>query len=124
VLAVRGVAFYSLQIGDNSQMLCNVAGACPIVDLAPRLTDFADTAAAISALDLIVTVDTAVAHLAGALAKPVWTLIPTPADWRWMIARSDSPWYPTMRLFRQPRPGDWKTPIAQIAAALADRTGG
>lgn len=121
ILAVRGAAFYSLQVGACSGALRNGAGRPPIVDLAPRLSDFADTAAAIAALDLIVTVDTAVAHLAGALAKPVWTLIPTPADWRWMVARDDSPWYPTMRLFRQPRPGDWTTPIAQIATALAER---
>ncbi|HSE79972.1 MAG TPA: tetratricopeptide repeat protein [Alphaproteobacteria bacterium] len=124
ILAVRGATFYSLQVGANSSVLRAVADRPPIADLTPRLIDFADTADAVAALDLIIAVDTAVAHLAGALGKPVWTLIATPADWRWMIAGDDSPWYPTMRLFRQPRPGDWKTPIARIAAALAGRTGG
>jgi hypothetical protein len=65
-----------------------------------------------------VTVDTSVAHLAGALAKPVWVLIPFLCDFRWMLSRTDSPWYPTMRLFRQTKPGDWETPVAEMAAAL------
>jgi hypothetical protein len=124
ILAVGGATFYSLQVGASTGVSRAVIDAPPIFDLAPRLIDFADTAAVVEALDLVVTVDTAVAHLAGALGKPVWTLIPTPADWRWLIAGDDSPWYPTMRLFRQPRPGDWRTPIARIAAALAGRTGG
>ena len=123
ILAVPGAAFYSLQLGGRAEDLREVAARRPIVDLASRLIDFSDTAAAVAAVDLIVTVDTALAHLAGGLAKPVWTLIPTPADWRWLAGRDDSPWYPTMRLFRQPRPGDWKTPIADIAGALAERVG-
>jgi ADP-heptose:LPS heptosyltransferase len=71
-------------------------------------------------LDLIITVDTSVAHLAGAMGKPVWVLLPFVPDWRWMLARTDSPWYPTMRLFRQEQRGDWKGPIGQIVEAIAE----
>jgi hypothetical protein len=91
----------------------------PLIDLTADFTDFAETAAAVVNLDLVVTVDTAVGHLAGALGKPVWLMLPTPSDWRWLLERSDSPWYPTMRLFRQERPGDWGTVVAAIAAELA-----
>jgi ADP-heptose:LPS heptosyltransferase len=70
-------------------------------------------------LNLIICVDTAVAHLAGALGKPTWLLLAEPAEWRWMLKRNDSPWYPTMRLYRQPRPGDWETVVRDVAAALA-----
>lgn len=83
----------------------------------------ADAAATIAALDLVITVDTMAAHLAGALAVPVWTLLHYAADWRWLLDRGDSPWYPTMRLFRQPRPGDWDPVIAEIATALRRRAG-
>lgn len=83
-----------------------------------ELGDFGDTAALIAELDLIITVDSAVAHLAGALGKPVWILLPYVADWRWLLERADSPWYPSARLFRQERPGDWSSVIAQVAAEL------
>lgn len=90
----------------------------------PRLTgsqinDFTDTAEIIMALDLVISVDTSVAHLAGALGKPVWTLIPAVPDWRWLQDRTDTPWYPTMRLYRQPKIGDWTTPLAAVKADLA-----
>ena len=88
-------------------------------DWSAELTDFSQTAAAISALDLTITIDSAVAHLAGALNRPVWVMMPEPADWRWMNTRTDSPWYPSMRLFRQRRPGAWTEVITDIAAALA-----
>ena len=88
------------------------------VDLDPLLNDFADTAAAIECLDLIVTADTSVAHLAGALGKPVWVLIPTVPDWRWMLDRDDSPWYPTLRLYRQRQFADWAEVMARVAADL------
>ena len=76
-------------------------------DLRDHISDFADTAACVAALDLVIAVDTAVAHLAGAMGKPVWVLIPHVPDWRWMLARADSPWYPSARLLRQKTPGDW-----------------
>jgi len=78
----------------------------------------ADTAATIAALDLVITVDTMVAHLAGALGAPVWLMLHFAADWRWQLDRSDSPWYTTMRLFRQKRPGDWDAIVAEITTAL------
>lgn len=82
-----------------------------------------DTAATILTLDLVISVDTMVAHLAGALGKPLWLLLPFCADWRWMLDRNDSPWYPTMRIFRQPRPGDWASVARHLAVALHDLTG-
>lgn len=83
-----------------------------------RLTDFAETAALIAELDLVISVDTAVAHVAGALGRPVWLLLPFAPDWRWLLDRDDSPWYPTARLFRQPKAGDWKAAIADAGRAL------
>jgi len=90
-------------------------------DWSAQLGDLADTAGLVDALDLVITVDTAVAHLAGALGKPVWLLLPSTPDYRWLLYRSDSPWYPTMRLFRQPATGDWAAVLAGIVAALAER---
>jgi tetratricopeptide (TPR) repeat protein len=90
-----------------------------INDLASVTSDMADTAAQIVHLDLVITVDTAVAHLAGALAQPTWVLLPFAADWRWMLDREDSPWYPTMRLFRQPKPGDWQSVVENVCTELA-----
>ena len=78
-----------------------------LIDAAPLLTDFAATAAVLADVDLVITVDTAVAHLAGAMGKPTCLLLPHVADWRWMTGRSDTPWYPSLGLFRQPSPGDW-----------------
>jgi hypothetical protein len=71
-------------------------------------------------MDLVISVDTAMAHLAGALARPVWLLLPYVPDWRWLVGRQDSPWYPTARLFRQSRPGDWEGVVARVAAALGE----
>ena len=88
------------------------------------MNDFADTAAVIGQLDLVISVDTAVAHLAGALGKPVWVVLPHPGDWRWMMGRDDSPWYPTMRLFRQSTPGDWGPVFGAIKQALSEQAGG
>ncbi|MGA2441160.1 MAG: glycosyltransferase family 9 protein, partial [Tepidisphaeraceae bacterium] len=82
--------------------------------------DFADTAALVRNLDLVVTVDTSIAHLTGALARPVWVLIPFTTDFRWLHKRADSPWYPTMRLFREPVAGDWATPMGEMVQALRE----
>jgi Tfp pilus assembly protein PilF len=113
LLEMKNVTFISLQKRASSP-----ASSFPLLDWSSEFTDFADTAALIDQLDLVISVDTAVAHLAGAMGRPVWTLIPFAPDWRWMLKRDDSPWYPTMRLFRQPKLGDWETPIRQIVHAL------
>jgi hypothetical protein len=121
---IPGVQLYSLQKGPRAADL-DAAGARGIVtDLAPALDDFADTAAAIDHLDLIVMTDSAVAHLAGARSKPVWNLLAFTPYWLYLRDRSDSPWYPSMRLFRQPRPGDWESVFYDVRAALAELCGG
>jgi tetratricopeptide (TPR) repeat protein len=112
----KNARFFSLQIGGPARAVANAE--FEITDLSNDLTDLSETAAAMENLDLIITIDTATAHLGGALARPTWTLLPFLADWRWFLNRADSPWYPTMRLFRQPMPGDWKTPIEQVIRAL------
>jgi len=119
LLAIRGCSFFSLQKGDAAESLAKVdALGGRIVDYTAELESFADTAALVSALDLVITVDTAVAHLAGALGKPVWILLPLAPDSRWMTARADSPWYPSARLFRQRQRGDWEPVIQAVAAEL------
>jgi ADP-heptose:LPS heptosyltransferase len=90
-----------------------------LVDLTSRIEDFADTAALLAEMDLLISVDTAAAHLAGAMGKPVWILLPFSPDWRWMLDREDSPWYPGARLFRQTERGQWEAPIQAMADALA-----
>jgi ADP-heptose:LPS heptosyltransferase len=92
-----------------------------IVNLDDRLNDFADTAAVMAQLDLIISVDTAVVHLAGALGREVWTLLPFTSDWRWLADRDDSPWYPSMRLFRQDKPDDWDGIFRKVTAALSEK---
>lgn len=119
---IAGTKFFSLQKSDAVTQLGSIPPGI-ITDLGPYLGDFADTAAAIQELDLVISVDTAVAHLAGALGKPVWTLIPFVPDWRWMLNREDSPWYPTMRLFRQPTPGDWASVISHVSEELKSLVG-
>ena len=89
-----------------------------MIDLTAELTDYVETAAMISNLDLVVTVDTSVAHLTGALGKPAWTMLATMPDWRWLLDRSDSPWYPEMRLFRQKKYMDWDSVISEIVVEL------
>lgn len=115
---VPGVQLFSLQKGSGADQLEAVRKNVDIVDLAPELDDFADTAAAIERLDAVITVDTSIAHLAGALAKAVWMLLPMPSEFRWMHDRVDSPWYPTMRLFRQSSTGDWKSLLENVATEL------
>jgi tetratricopeptide (TPR) repeat protein len=116
-LQLPGRRFYSLQKGVHREQLATI-GDIGIQDLSDRLHDFADTAAAIAHLDLVITVDTAVAHLAGAMGKPVWILLSFYPDWRWLMQRQDSPWYPTARLFRQSRRNDWAGVCAQVTNAL------
>lgn len=114
--AVPNCAFVSLQLGPPAAQAATAP--FPLIDLTDRVTDFADTAALIETLDLVVSVDTAVAHLAGALGKPVWLLSRHDACWRWPRDRDDTPWYPTMRLFRQVAPGNWAGVMRRVARAL------
>jgi tetratricopeptide (TPR) repeat protein len=115
--ATGGAAFFSLQKSVGANRAPPAAGLC---DLTGQVDDFADMAALIVNLDLVISVDTSVAHLAGALGKPVWVLLPYAADWRWQLEREDSPWYPSMRLFRQRRHGDWDDVLRRIGHALHD----
>lgn len=108
----------SLQKDIRASDVPAVAGLRDLQRFGEELTDFADAAALLSELDLLITVDTAMAHLAGALGIPVWILLPHVADWRWLQERADSPWYPTARLFRQPQPGEWGSVIERVAAEL------
>ncbi len=116
------VRLYSLQVGFGSEQSADIPG---LIDFASELDQktgaFMDTAALINGLDLVITVDTSIAHLAGALGRPVWTMLCHMPDWRWMLDRCDSPWYPTMRLFRQTEKGDWGTVIECVASALAQQ---
>lgn len=114
---VPGVRLVSLQKGPAEAELAGTE-AFGVVPLGPHLHDFADTAAVVGQLDLVISVDTAVAHLAGAMGAPVWTLLPFAPDWRWLLDRRDSPWYPTMRLFRQPTWGDWPSVFVGVIEAL------
>lgn len=118
LLQEPGVRFVSLQRdmrpGDAEVM----AAHSDLIHVGQRLSTFADTAAILESLDMVISVDTSVVHLAGAMAKPVWALIPLVPDWRWMLGRRDSPWYPTLRLYRQPRLGDWDAVIAEVREHL------
>jgi Flp pilus assembly protein TadD len=116
--SAKGIHFISLQKGEAAKQAASPPTGLSLIDWTNDLNDFADTAALVANLDLVITIDSAVAHLAGALGKPVWLLLPWACDWRWMLWRSDSPWYPTLRLFRQRQRGDWSGPIKEIAEAL------
>jgi hypothetical protein len=102
--------------GADDKALLDRAG---IIDLTADLTDFAQTAALVSCLDIVISVDTSVAHLAGALGRATWTLLPYSPDFRWLLDRDDSPWYPTMRLFRQGQSRDWDELVDRVRAELA-----
>jgi ADP-heptose:LPS heptosyltransferase len=114
-----GVQLYSLQKEPRPSDAPVLAGlGSDVIDLAPRLGDFADTAAAMAVLDLVISVDTSVVHLAGAMGRPCWVLLPYAQDWRWLRDREDSPWYPSLRLFRQQKPQAWDRVLTRVAAAL------
>jgi hypothetical protein len=116
LLRMPNAEFFSLQLQSNTPSPSPVVAG--LINLTGHISDFADTAALMAELDLIITVDTATAHLAGALGRPVWTLLPFVADWRWGLDREGTPWYPTMRLFRQKTAGDWEEVIERVAEAL------
>jgi Flp pilus assembly protein TadD len=119
-----GVSLYSLQKGPGAGDLAASGGSALIHDdIASALRDFAATAAALTQLDLIISADTAIVHLAGAMGRPCWVLLPYVADWRWLRKRDDSPWYPTLRLFRQETPGDWHDVMRRVRAAVQGLTG-
>lgn len=128
VFGVGGVAFYGLQLGTPRQDIAGLPESVPFTDLAGDIEaaadGFSEAAAIASCLDVVVVVDTALAHLAGALARPTWLALPYAGDWRWHRDRDDSPWYPTLRLFRQPAPGAWGSVFERIAAALRQATAG
>ncbi len=115
---VPGAMYFSLQQGAAAGQASHPPGGMAMVDLGAELADFSDTAALISNLDLIVSIDTATAHLAGAMGLPVWTLTHFPPDWRWLLGRDDSPWYPTMRLFRKGGADTWAQVVARVSEAL------
>jgi tetratricopeptide (TPR) repeat protein len=120
LLQLREFHFVALQkeVPKDEAPLLESSGMATF--LGERQTDLADTAAMIALLDLVITIDTSIAHLAGAMGKPTWVLLPSSTDWRWMRERSDNPWYPTARLFRQPAPGDWESVVTQVTAALRE----
>lgn len=121
LLTIPGIEIYNLQKGCEEE-ITGLDPACSLLcfdkDFDIKNGSFMDTAAVMRNLDLVITIDTAIAHLAGGLGVPVWVMLPHSADWRYHIDRSDSPWYPSMRLFRQPTPGDWKTVIEEMVATL------
>lgn len=118
----ENVQWYSLQLGPHNKDIAGLS-AGQMEDLSPWLTDLAETAAALECLDLVISVDTAVAHLAGALGRPCWLLLPFAPDWRWLTEREDSPWYSSLRLFRQRSPGKWSDLLEYVAAELKDASG-
>ncbi len=115
---IPGVQLYGLQKGPPAAQVEQVADKMSVVNLGEEFEDFTDTAAVIENMDLIISVDTSVLHLVGAMAKPAWALIPFVPDWRWLLDRRDNPWYPTARLFRQKRRGDWQGVLTRAAAEL------
>ena len=118
LMEVKETAFVSLQMGPAQKEIGNYFGAAPLVNLGPEISDFGDTMAILAGLDRLIAVDTSVVHLAGAMGRNVSVLLPFAPDWRWLLTREDSPWYPTMTLHRQDRPGDWPSAIAKAARML------
>jgi uncharacterized protein (TIGR03032 family) len=120
ILGLPEIAFYSLQKGARREDFAHLPSHIQMHDLAPQLGDFGDLAVIIDQLDLVISVDSPATHLAGALGKKTWTLLSHVADWRWMLEGETTPWYPTMRLFRQARPGDWSGVMERVAKAVSN----
>jgi ADP-heptose:LPS heptosyltransferase len=118
LFGLPGIQFYSFQMGRQKRELEAYTQKDQIIDLSGRIANFHDTARLMQHMDLIISVDSAPAHLAGALGKPVWLTIPFFPDWRWLLGREDNPWYPTMRVFRQDRAGDWNTVMKRLKQEL------
>lgn len=117
LLAIEGIKVFSLQVGARHHELTRCSGGA-VADISAELTDYAETAGVIANLDLVISICTSVAHLAGGMGKPLWMLLNAVPDWRWMLEREDNPWYPTARLFRQRKAGDWTDVIERVAAEL------
>ena len=120
LLAIDNIRFFSLQVGARGADIAACHVESSLQDLTPHIKDFSDTAAALLNLDLLICVDTSTAHVAGALGVPVWLLLPWMPDWRWLLEREDSPWYPGMRLFRQPAHGDWASVMERLGRELRE----
>ena len=116
ILSAKGAAFYSFQVDDRRADIGKLGVMAFVTDLGDHIHDFGDSAALMQAMDLIITIDSAPAHLAGAMGLPVWMLQLYTTDWRWMADRADSPWYPSMRIYRQQKPADWSAPVEKLSA--------
>jgi len=117
--AMNDIVFYSIQLGPGSEQTAAPPSGMTLIDQTDQIADFADTAALIERLDLVISIDTAVAHLAGALGKPTLIMLPFAPDWRWLLDRNDSPWYQSVKIYRQKQPGDWSDAIIQIGKEVA-----
>ena len=115
---LQGTTFYSLQMGPSARRVKELGSRVRLIDLQDEQEDFADTAAIVANLDLVISIDTSIAHLAGAMGRPVWVLLHKSPDWRWLLDREDSPWYPTARLFRQSQLGNWHDVVARLEYEL------
>lgn len=116
---IHNVLYYSLQMGDGAEQTASPPSGMHLIDLTSQICNFADTAALIEHLDLVISIDTAVAHLAGAMGKPVYLMLPFAPDWRWLLGRGDSPWYPTMRIFRQKQSGEWRDVVDSVYNSIS-----
>lgn len=121
--AAAGVDFYGLQVGPGRSQIAEAGLTGRVVDLGNEIQDFADTAAIVDQLDLVISIDTSLVHLTGALNRPVWVMVTYAPDWRWLLDRDDSPWYPSLRLFRQGEDATWGPVLERVFAALAERVG-
>ena len=118
--SVENIELFSLQVGPASEQLQEAGIGLDVQEHSASLTDFAETAALIANLDGVISVDTAVTHLAAAMGTPTWVMLAYSPDWRWLRDRVDSPWYPSIRLFRQPVSGDWTTVVRSVCSCLSD----